>query len=106
MCGRRLRPHRFTERRWHLMRPMRTAHRLLLESMPRPQQSELWQRLRAARELARKSYADVAGAVGSTIPRVASWESADVRTRLRPGSHDVLRVAKLCGLPPFYLMDD
>ena len=74
--------------------------------MPRPQNSELWQRLRAARELARKSHDDVSRAVGLSETTVALWESPDPAERTQPSAQQVIRIAKLCGLPPFLLVDD
>jgi transcriptional regulator with XRE-family HTH domain len=69
--------------------------------------SELWQRLRAGRELARKTHADVAMAVGLTHANaVASWEASDPSERAQPLARQVLRVAKLCGLPAYLLIDD
>ena len=69
--------------------------------------SELWQRLRAGRELARKTHADVANAVGLTHTKaVASWEACDPSERAQPLARQVLRVAKLCGLPAYLLIDD
>ena len=74
--------------------------------MPRPPNSELWQRLRAARELAGKSHQDVAAVVGLSEQTVALWESEDRATRVPPTAQQVMRVAKLCGLPLFLLVDD
>lgn len=74
--------------------------------MPRPQNSELWQRLRAARELARKSHDDVGQVVGLSEEAVAIWESPDPAKRTQPSAQQVMRIAKLCGLPLFLLVDD
>ena len=74
--------------------------------MPRPNSSELWQRLRAARELAGKSHQDVATAVGLSEVTVATWESPDPGTRTQPTAQQVMRVAKLCRLPLYLLVDD
>ncbi|MEO6747551.1 MAG: helix-turn-helix transcriptional regulator [Caldimonas sp.] len=72
-----------------------------------PHASELWQRLRAGRELARKTHADVAIAVGLTHTNaVASWEATDPSGRAQPLMQQVLRVARLCGLPAYLLIDD
>ena len=76
------------------------------EPVPRPQNSELWQRLRAARELARKSHDDVGQVVGLSEATVALWESPDHAERTQPSAQQVMRIAKLCGLPPFLLIDD
>ena len=73
----------------------------------RPPVSELWQRLRAGRELARKTHADVAKAVGLTHTNaVASWEASDPSERAQPLARQVLGVARLCGLPAYLLIDD
>ena len=65
------------------------------------------QRLRAGRELAGKTHADVAMAVGLTHANaVASWEASDPSERAQPLARQVLRVAKLCGLPAYLLIDD
>ena len=77
-----------------------------LEPVPRPNQSELWQRLRAARELARKTPDDVGRLLGLSHSAVSLWESADPATRTTPSAQQVIRIAKLCGLPPFLLVDD
>ena len=74
--------------------------------MPRPSHSELWQRLRAAREWAGKSHEDVASVVGLGAQTVALWETEDRATRVAPTAQQVMRVAKLCGLPLFLLVDD
>jgi transcriptional regulator with XRE-family HTH domain len=77
-----------------------------VEPVPRPQNSELWQRLRAARELARKSRDDVGHVVGLNQAVVALWESPDPSSRTQPSAQQVMRIAKLCGLPLFLLIDD
>ena len=79
---------------------------LRIEPVPRPQNSELWQRLRAARELARKSHDDVGQVVGLSEETVAIWESPDPAKRTQPSAQQVMRIAKLCGLPLFLLVDD
>ena len=74
--------------------------------MPRPNHSELWQRLRAARELANKTHHDVGQVVGLSEATVALWESPDPATRLQPTAQHVMRIAKLCQLPLYLLVDD
>jgi transcriptional regulator with XRE-family HTH domain len=74
--------------------------------VPRPNHSELWQRLRVARELATKTHHDVGAAVGVDEATVALWESADPATRLQPTAQQVMRIAKLCRLPLYLLVDD
>ena len=74
--------------------------------MPRPNHSELWQRLRAARELANKTHDDVGQVVGADAATVVRWESADPSTRLQPTAQQVMRIAKLCRLPLYLLVDD
>ena len=74
--------------------------------VPRPNNSELWQRLRAARELAHKSHQDIADAVGLSEVTVSTWESPDQATRTQPTAQQVMRVAKLCRLPLYLLVDD
>ena len=74
--------------------------------MPRPNHSELWQRLRAARELANKTYHDVGAALGLDEGTVTLWESPDAATRLHPTAQQVMRIAKLCRLPLYLLVDD
>ena len=74
--------------------------------VPRPNNSELWQRLRAARELAHKSHQDVADAVGLSEVTVTSWESPDHAARTQPTAQQVMRIAKLCRLPLYLLVDD
>jgi transcriptional regulator with XRE-family HTH domain len=75
-------------------------------SVPRPNQTELWQRLRAARELANKSHHDVGQVVGLDEAMVALWESPDPAQRLQPTAQQVMRIAKLCRLPLYLLVDD
>jgi hypothetical protein len=74
--------------------------------VPRPHHSELWQRLRAARELANKTHHDVGAAVGQSEATAALWESPDPLTRLQPTAQQVMRIAKLCRLPLYLLVDD
>ena len=74
--------------------------------VPRPNHSELWQRLRAARELAHKSHQDVGKVMGLSDMEVALWESPDPSTRMQPTAQQVMRVAKLCRLPLYLLLDD
>ena len=81
-------------------------HKQRLKPVPRPQNSELWERLRAARELARKTRDDVATVLGLSGTAVALWESPDPAVRTQPSAHQVMRIAKLCGLPLFLLFDD
>ena len=96
---------------WKTHAPRR-EHELLggpkgnLVPVPRPNQSELWQRLRTARELARKTPDDVGRLLGLSHSAVALWESPDPATRTTPSAQQVIRIAKLCGLPPFLLVDD
>ena len=85
---------------------MLRAPKATLEPVPRPNQSELWQRLRAARELARKTPDDVGQVLGLSHSDVALWESADPATRKTPSARQVMRIAELCGLPAFLLVDD
>ena len=75
--------------------------------MPRPASSELWQRLRIARDIAGKSLDEVSASLGLDGPSaMASWESADAASRAVPSAHYVLALAKLYDLPAYLLVDD
>jgi hypothetical protein len=86
--------------------PIAGARGTSADAVPRPHHSELWQRLRAARELANKTHHDVGAAVGQSDATVALWESPDPQTRLQPTAQQVMRIAKLCRLPLYLLVDD
>lgn len=68
--------------------------------------SELWQRLRAARDYADKRQEDIAKACGVSRGAVALWERNIPDKRTRPDIRQIQIVAKETGLPLEWLLND
>ena len=75
-------------------------------ALPRPETSELWERLAAAQGSSGKALDEVTAALGVTEREVIAWETADAVSRSFPTAHHVLQLAKLYGLPAYLLIDD
>lgn len=68
--------------------------------------SELWQRLRSARNFAEKTQGDVAKDLGLTRPAISLWESRNPGNRTQPSGEQLIQLAKYFGVPPGFLVDD
>jgi len=68
--------------------------------------SELWQRLRSARNYAEKTQGDVAKEMGLTRPAVSLWESRNASNRSNPTGEQLMQLSKYLGVPAGFLMDD
>jgi transcriptional regulator with XRE-family HTH domain len=68
--------------------------------------SELWQRLRAARDCADLNQADIAKTCGVSRGAVALWESAMEKNRTVPSIDQVRKVSKATKIPVDWLLND
>lgn len=68
--------------------------------------SELWQRLRQARRYADLTQQDLADRCAVTRGAVALWEAAEPEHRTRPTTEHCITVAKTCGVPLEWLLND
>ena len=68
--------------------------------------SELWQRIRAARQYADISHDDVSKVCGVSRPAVTLWESKDPGKRTKPDINQIQALAKLARLPVEYFLND
>lgn len=68
--------------------------------------SELWQRIKAARESAGMHQADIAKACGVSRPAVTQWEAKDPARRNRPNIDQLKIIAKVTDTPIDYLLND
>lgn len=77
----------------------------MISTTPR-RRSELWQRLRSARNFAEKTQGDVAKEMGLTRPAVSLWESRNASNRSNPTGEQLMQLAKYLNVPAGFLMDD
>lgn len=68
--------------------------------------SELWQRLRAAREHAKLTQQQIADACGVSREAVSQWEAKDPAKRKTPGVPRLRIVSRLTSAPLDWLLDD
>ena len=68
--------------------------------------SELWQRIRSARQHADLKQDDIAKVCGVTRPAVSLWESKDPTKRTKPDINQIQALAKLARLPVEYFLND
>jgi len=68
--------------------------------------SELWQRLKAARDYADKRQEDIATACGVSRGAVALWERHIPEKRTRPDVRQIQVIAKVTGVPVEWLLND
>ncbi len=68
--------------------------------------SELWQRLRAARTHAELTQTEVAKRLNITRPAVSQWEADEVTKRTTPSGETLRTLAQLYKVPLDWLMDD
>lgn len=68
--------------------------------------SELWQRIRSARQYADLNQDDVAKVCGVSRPAVSLWESKDPSKRTKPDINQIQALAKLARLPVEYFLND
>lgn len=68
--------------------------------------SELWQRLKAARDYADKRQEDIAKACGVSRGAVALWERHIPEKRTRPDVRQIQVIAKVTGVPVEWLLND
>ena len=68
--------------------------------------SELWQRLRQARRFADLTQADLATRCGVSRGAVALWEASEPEHRTRPTTDHIVAIAKICGVPLEWLLND
>lgn len=72
----------------------------------KPRKSELWQRLRAARDYGKKTQLDIARGLGLTRGAVALWEARGPEIRTNPTADQIMAVAAMTGVPADYILDD
>lgn len=68
--------------------------------------SEFWQRLRQARRYADMTQQDLAERCEVTRGAVALWEASEPEHRTKPTTEHCITVAKTCGVPLEWLLND
>lgn len=68
--------------------------------------SELWQRLRAARDFADLKQSDVSKVCNVSRPAISQWESKDPTKRTTPSIEQLKVISKLSKVPIAFFLDD